>query len=85
RHDQGPGMGLPMGDPKLMWSFNREGESDPALAQDRNRVMGIDTAAKQADRQDFVPLARPQRGVDAMAGDFAGTRPIPGVVDEQNA
>ncbi len=85
RHDQGPGMGLPMGDPKLMWSFNREGESDPALAQDRNRVMGIDTAAKQADRQDFVPLARPQRGVDAMASDFTGTRPIPGVVDEQSA
>ena len=30
-----------MGDPKLMWSFNREGECDEALKQDRDTAMGI--------------------------------------------
>ncbi|RCW46120.1 uncharacterized protein DUF1264 [Halopolyspora algeriensis] len=83
RHDGEPGTALPQGEPTLMWSFNREGECDPALAADRNRLLDIDTAAKSADRQDFVPLARPQHGVDDMAADFTDTRPIPGVVDER--
>jgi hypothetical protein len=28
RHDGEPGDALPLGDPKLMWSFNRDGEAD---------------------------------------------------------
>ncbi len=82
RHDGEPGTPLPTGDPVLMWSFNREGECDTALAEDRNRTMEIDTVTKAADRQDFVAISHPQHGVDDMAGDFTGTRPIPGVVDE---
>jgi hypothetical protein len=35
RHDGEPGHTLPMGDPKLMWSFNREGECDESLKADR--------------------------------------------------
>jgi hypothetical protein len=76
-----PGMDLPYGDPKLMWSFNRDGEGDEAMHRDRDEAMGIDTAAKRADRQDFVDLARPQCGVDAMKGDFPQATPIAGVVD----
>ena len=80
-HDGQPGMALPHGDPKLMWSFNREGECDEAMKRDRDEAMGLDTQAKQADRQSFLPLARPQCGVDAMKDDFRDAAPIPGVVD----
>jgi hypothetical protein len=76
-----PGMDLPYGDPKLMWSFNRDGECDEALRRDRDQAMGLDTAAKRADRQSFLELARPQWGVDAMKDDFPDTMPIPGVTD----
>ncbi len=82
RHDGGPGMNLPMGDPKLMWSFNREGECDEALKQDRDTAMGITVAAKREERQrDLLEHARPQCGVDAMRDQFTGTTPIAGVVD----
>jgi hypothetical protein len=81
RHDGGPGHDLPLGDPMLMWSFNRDGECDPALKQGRSAAMGIDVEAKRADRQRLVGLAHPQYGVDALADRFIGTTPIPGVVE----
>ncbi|MFE1751857.1 OBAP family protein [Streptomyces anandii] len=80
-HDGRPGMDLPYGDPKLMWSFNRDGECDDALRRDRDRAMGLDTDAKRADRQSFLELARPQWGVNDMKDDFSAARPIPGVYD----
>lgn len=80
RGDQ-PGMDLPYGEPKLMWSFNREGECDENIKRDRDRAMGLDTAARRAARQPFLDLARPQCGVDAMKHDFAGTTAIPGITD----
>ncbi|RBY76847.1 DUF1264 domain-containing protein [Geodermatophilus sp. TF02-6] len=76
-----PGMDLPYGDPKLMWSFNRDGEGREDLLRDRNEAMGLDVDAKRADRQSLLPLARPQHGVDEMKDDFPGSTPIPGVVD----
>jgi hypothetical protein len=81
RHDGEPGDALPLGDPKLMWSFNRDGEADERLKRDFQQTMGIDEADKRAQRQAFVALAHPQRGVDAMASEFSGTTPVPGVVD----
>ena len=81
RHDGEPGNTLPLGDPKLMWSFNREGECEESLKADRERAMNLDTAKKHDERQTFVDLAHPQRGVDAMKDQFAGTTEIPGVVD----
>lgn len=81
RHDGEPGHRLPVGDPELMWSFNREGECDETLKADRNRAMDIDTDAKSRDRQSFLPLTHPQYGVDAMKDQFSGTTPISGVVD----
>lgn len=77
----GAGMDLPYGDPKLMWSFNRDGECDEAIKRDRDEAMGLDTDAKRADRQSFLDLAKPQWGVDEMKDDFPGATPIPGVVD----
>jgi hypothetical protein len=48
--------------------------------------MGIDSEQLQQQRQDLVPLAHPQAGVDALKGAFGhATRPIPGVVDQSSA
>ncbi len=85
RHDQpGSGHPLPLGDPMLMWSFNRDGEADEAMMEDRNRRMQIDVAKKRQDRQAFVQYANPQRGVDALKGRFpnAAETPPPGVRDK---
>lgn len=79
--EENPGMNLPYGDPKLMWSFNREGECDEDLRRNRDQVMDLDSDAKRADRQSFLPLAHPQYGVDDMKDDFPNSTPIPGVVD----
>ena len=81
-HGGGGGDALPLGEPRLAWSFNREGEARPDLVADRDRRLGIDTAAERQERQDLVPLAHPQAGVDALQGRFPGpTQPIPGVVE----
>jgi Protein of unknown function (DUF1264) len=82
RHDgKDAGMSMPLGEAKLMWSFNREGEADERLKENRSAVMGIDVEAKRARRQNLVELAHPQHGVDAMRDEFSGTEPVPGVVD----
>jgi Protein of unknown function (DUF1264) len=85
RHDGQPGHDLPLGDPMLMWSFNRKGERAPELEHDRNEAMGIDTDTKRANRQELAELAHPQHGVDAMADQFTGTTSIPGVVDAESS
>jgi hypothetical protein len=83
RHDgQGmPGHSLPLGEAKLIWSFNRDGEMDENLKQDRDRSMEIDSDAKRQQRQDLVELAHPQCGVDLMKDQFphASPEPPPGV------
>lgn len=84
RHDQpGSGHALPLGDPMLMWSFNRDGEADEALLKNRKRCMQIDPEEKRAARQDLVRFAHPQHGVDALKGRLprAAASPPPGVVD----
>src|SRR4051794_3347541 len=85
RHDGTPGDRLPLGDPKLMWSFNRDGEADEALRLDFQRAMDADESASRRQRRDLVERAHPQRGVDEMAGEFAGTTPIAGVTDADAA
>ena len=73
---------LPMGDPKLAWSFNRDGEAMPGLVEKRDRTLGTDTAQTRRGREDLQPLAKPQSGVDVLKGKFGrDTRDIPGVVD----
>lgn len=82
----GAGDSLPLGEPTLAWSFNRFGEARPELVEQRDRRMDISTEERRQARQDLVPLARPQSGVDVLKGAFPGpTRPIPGVVDSNAA
>jgi hypothetical protein len=81
RHDGEPGDPLPFGDAMLMWSFNRDGEADERLKGDFQSALGFDEHERRAKRQALADRAHPQRGVDAMAGDFGATTPLPGVVD----
>lgn len=80
---QHPGDALPLGEPMLAWSFNRDGEARPEMVRERDQRMGIDTAQKRRDRADLVPLAKPQHGVDALRGRFPGaaSTTIPGVIE----
>jgi hypothetical protein len=85
RHDGAPGDRLPFGDPKLMWSFNRDGEADERLKLDFQQALGVDEVANRAHRRGFTELARPQHGVDTMADEFTGTTPLEGVVPAKPA
>ncbi len=87
QHDGGPGDRLPLGDPMLMWSFNRDGEMDERLRHSRDERLQINSQEKRRDRQDLVALAHPQRGVDALKGAFpnATEPPPPGVRETGSA
>ncbi|MFA0923607.1 OBAP family protein [Xanthomonas fragariae] len=76
-----PGDALPLGEPMLAWSFNRDGELQQPLIAQRDQAMSISTAERRTNRQDLTPLAKPQHGVDALHAHFADAKPIPGVVD----
>jgi hypothetical protein len=80
------GERLPLGDPMLAWSFNRDGEDKPALVEERDKRFGVSTADKRKQRQDLTDLARPQAGVDDLKGKFARpTTPLAGVTDKRDA
>ena len=83
RHDLGGGDSLPLGDPMLMWSFNRDGESDKRLEEDREQAMGLDTGRTREQRQDLADDAHPQRGVDLLRDRFTDTTAIRGVQDRE--
>ncbi|MGE3512731.1 MAG: OBAP family protein [Vicinamibacterales bacterium] len=72
---------MPFGPPHLAWSFNRDGEAKAGLVETRDERMGLNTAEERRDRQAWLADANPQGGVDAIAGAFADTTPIPGVRD----
>jgi hypothetical protein len=72
---------LPYGPPLLQWSFNHDGEDMPGLVADRDKRMSFHTADEKKDREDVVSLAKPQGGVDAMAGLFPNATPARGVTD----
>lgn len=81
-----PGDRMPYGPPMLAWSFNRDGEAQPGLVETRDREMNMSTAERRRARQDLVPAARPQEGVDALKGRFPRpAQDIPGVVDKRAA
>lgn len=84
RHDRPdePGDALPLGEPMLMWSFNRDGEVDPAIAGDRAERMEVDGEERRQKRRELVELAHPQCGVDALFDKFpnAAKTPPPGVI-----
>jgi len=75
---------LPLGEPLLAWSFNRDGEAKPGLVEDRDKRMGISSAEKRHERRELVTLAQPQFGVDALKNSFEGpVTPIAGVEERQ--
>jgi len=76
---------LPLGPPHLQWSFNRDGEADGGMVEERDRRMDLDSAKARQERQDLMQLARPQGGVDAMTGLFPNAKSIPGVTDNGDA
>lgn len=81
-----PGDALPLGEPMLAWSFNRDGELQPDLMKAHERRTGRPVDALRRERADLEALARPQSGVDALKGRFGReTQDIPGVVDENAA
>lgn len=78
-----PGDTLPLGEPMLAWSFNRDGEARPGLVEQRDKKMGVDSRETRRQRADLQPLARPQSGVDDLKAAFPQATPIPGVVDKK--
>lgn len=87
RHD---GMGppahpLPFGEANLMWSFNSDGEADERLKQDFQTAIGVDEARNRERRRDLAKLARAQRGVNEMRGEFPSSTGRPdGVRDTED-
>jgi hypothetical protein len=81
-NDPSRGDALPIGEPQLMWSFNRFGELDDAMKKDRNQAMGVNDDKKRSERSDLAVNAHPQRGVNALKNAFpdADDRPA-GVAD----
>lgn len=74
---------LPMGDPMLAWSFNRDGEVLPGLVENRDKRMDQSTPKTRQDRTDLRGMAKPQHGVDDLKGKFARpAKDIPGVVSK---
>ena len=73
---------LPFGPPHLAWSFNHDGEAKPGMIEARDSRMKLDTSAARRQREEWAPLARPQAGVDAIAGKFPNRKGAPpGVAD----
>lgn len=74
---------LPLGDPMLAWSFNRDGEAQSGLVERRDQTLNVNTQEKRKERQDLTSLARPQMGVDALKDKFSRpTQSVPGVADQ---
>jgi hypothetical protein len=77
---------LPYGPPHLAWSFNHDGELPPDLLQSRDTRMNVDTAQRRRDRADLAGLAKPQGGVEALAGKLPRAQGAPpGVTDNADA
>jgi hypothetical protein len=77
---------LPLGPAHLAWSFNHDGEAHPGLIEARDARMELTTAEARERRAAWAPMARPQGGVDALAGGFPNATGAPaGVSDNGDA
>jgi hypothetical protein len=82
-HQGHPNDALPLGEPMLAWSFNRDGEALPGLVAARDERMRMSTEKKRGSRAELKALARPQSGVDDLKGKFGRpTTEIPGVTNK---
>jgi hypothetical protein len=68
---------LPVGEPLLAWSYNRDGEAPAGLVEGRDQRMNIDTDQKRKERATLSAVAKPQRGVDALRGALPSGHPSP--------
>lgn len=85
-HIGAPGDKMPLGEPMLAWSFNRDGEPLPSLVEARDKRMNIDSSRLRQEREDLRAIAKPQSGVDDIKDKFGkATQDIPGVVDQKSA
>jgi len=73
---------LPLGPPKLAWSFNAEGEAPRGLVADRDRRLGVDSDRKRRQREDLRSTFHCQQGVDALREAFPGRTPLAGVCEK---
>lgn len=83
----GPGMKadpLPLGEPKLAWSYNAEGEAPTELITSRDKRLGISTEEKRKNRQDLAPLLHCQEGVNALEDAFPHRQPLPGICEKKD-
>ena len=55
---------VPMGIPQLLMGFTAEGQADPRMVAERDRALGISTAAKKAGRAD-IQAGPVEPGADA--------------------
>ncbi|HEY8549298.1 MAG TPA: OBAP family protein [Vicinamibacterales bacterium] len=79
---QGENDQLPLGPPHLAWSFNHDGEAKPGMVEARDERMNLDSAEARKTRAAWAPMARPQAGVDVLAGKFPDAKGAPdGVKD----
>jgi hypothetical protein len=76
------GDSLPYGPPHLQWSFNRDGELNPAMLTDRDTRMKLNTVDARRDRATMSSLAEPQGGVDALKGRFRKATTAPAGVQD---
>lgn len=73
---------LPLGEPELAWSFNRDGEALPELVEQRDARLQVDTGARRSARRGLTELAQPQHGVAAQRGRLSDARQeLPGVAE----
>lgn len=59
---------LPVGEPMLAWSYNRDGEAPEKLLEERDERLKVDIWAKREDRASLAPDARPQMGEKELEG-----------------
>lgn len=80
------GTKLPLGEPELAWSFNRDGEALPGLLKKTEKKYHHSVKEKREKRKALTKLANPQSGVNDLKTHFAGPlEEIEGVEDAQQA
>jgi len=57
---------LPLGEPDLAWSFNKDGEAKPELVSKLEKDIGYRVEDKRKERADLKTLERPQMGEGAL-------------------
>jgi hypothetical protein len=68
---------LPVGQPLLAWSYNRDGEAPAGLVEGRDERMDMSTTEKREERKELSALAKPQKGVDALRAKFPDAKGAP--------